>query len=102
MKLVIKDLVSYDGLKLELQKTEELLKLSNNKIVLKDNIISNLNEKVINLQTIITKKDEQFSLEREKSESLLKELKQEKQKGFFYKLGAIGGLAIGVFFAVSK
>jgi hypothetical protein len=102
VKLVIKDLVTLDGVKLQLKETEELLKLSNDKLTLKDSVITNLNSKVNNLNEIIKKKDEQFGLEREKSESLLKELKQEKRKGFFYKLGAIGGLAIGVFFAVSK
>ena len=46
---------------------------------------------------IITQKDEQFKLEREKSESLLKELKSEKRKTFLYKVGTIvGAAAVGV------
>jgi len=93
VKLVIKDLITFDGVKLQLSETEKLLELSDKKIVLKDSIISNMETKVVNLETIITKKDEQFSLERQKSESLLKELKQEKRKGFFYKIGSGIGVA---------
>ena len=72
---------------------------ANKVIVLKDQQIGLLNQKdslkdlkINNLEVIITKKDEQFSLEREKSESLLKELKGQKLKTFFYKMGS--GIAL--------
>ena len=72
---------------------------TNKVIVLKDQQIGLLNQKdslkdlkINNLEVIITKKDEQFSLEREKSESLLKELKGQKLKTFFYKMGS--GIAL--------
>jgi len=68
--------------------------LEQKKVVLKDSVIVSLNTKVINLETIISKKDEQFGLEREKSDQLQKELKREKRKTFFYKLGTY---AAGVF-----
>ena len=70
-----------------MKQTVELLTLEQKKVVLKDSVITSLNTKVFNLETIISKKDEQFGLEREKSEQLLKELKGEKRKTFFYKLG---------------
>ena len=41
---------------------------------------------------IINKKDEQFGLERQKSESLLKELKGQRTKTFFYKVGSFLGI----------
>ena len=50
------------------------------------------NQKIGNLELIITKKDEQFSLERQKSESLLKELKSQRTKTFFYKVGSFVGI----------
>ena len=93
-KQVIKDLVSYDGLKIELLSIRELLKLETQKVVLKDSVISSLNVKVVNLNTIISKKDEQFGLEREKSEQLLKELKKEKRKSFLYKIGSYIGIVV--------
>jgi peptidoglycan hydrolase CwlO-like protein len=101
IRLVIKDLVTFDGLKLQLVETNELLKLSNDKIVLKDSVITNLNGKVFNLEGIIQKKDEQFSLESEKSKSLEKELKRQKKNTFLWKLGTIAGGVLSLFFAVS-
>jgi hypothetical protein len=41
---------------------------------------------------IINKKDEQFGLERQKSESLLKELKGQRVKTFLYKVGSFVGI----------
>ena len=96
VRLVIKDLVSYDGLKIELVSIQELLKLEQKKVVLKDSVIGNLRFKITNLETIISKKDEQFGLERQKSESLLKELKREKRKTFFYKLGTYAAGILGI------
>jgi len=99
VKLVIKDLITFDGLKLQLVETNELLRLSNDKLVLKDSVITNLNGKVVNLQSIIDKKDEQFGLEKEKSTSLEKELKRQKRNTFLWKLGTIAGGVLALFFA---
>jgi len=90
-KLVIKDLIEGDGTKIELISTLELLKLEQKKVVLKDSVIGTLNTKVLNLQDIIGKKDEQFSLEREKSKQLEKELKGQRRKTFLYKVGTYIG-----------
>ena len=92
-KLVIKDLIEGDGTKVELISTLELLKLEQKKVVLKDSVIGTLNIKVLNLEDIIGKKDEQFSLEREKSEQLEKELKGQRRKTFLYKVGTYIGAA---------
>ena len=90
-KLVIKDLIEGDGTKVELISTLELLKLEQKKVVLKDSVIGTLNIKVLNLEDIIGKKDEQFSLEREKSKQLEKELKGQRRKTFLYKVGTYIG-----------
>jgi len=90
-KLVIKDLIEGDGTKVELISTLELLKLEQKKVLLKDSVIGTLNIKVLNLEDIIGKKDEQFSLEREKSEQLEKELKGQRRKTFLYKVGTYVG-----------
>ena len=99
VKLVIKDLVTFDGVKLQLVETQELLRLSNDKLVLKDSVISNLDGKILNLQTIIDKKDEQFGLESEKSKSLEKELKRQKRNIFLWKMGTLAGGLLSLFFA---
>ena len=92
VRLVIKDLVTYDGIKLELDKTVELLTLERQKVGVKDSMISNLNTKVVNLQEIINKTNEQFEVETQKSKDLLKELKGQRRTTFLYKLGTTVGM----------
>ena len=92
VKLVIKDLVSYDGLKLELQETVELLRLERQKIGVKDSVILQMEKKTVNLQEIINKTNEQFQLESQKAKDLLKELKGQRRTTFLYKLGTTIGL----------
>ena len=57
-------------------------------------------EKIANLNVIIDKKDQQFALEREKSNSLLKELKVQKFKTAVYKAGSGIALIMTVLFLV--
>ena len=57
-------------------------------------------EKITNLNVIIDKKDQQFALQREKSNSLLKELKVQKFKTAVYKAGSGIALIMTVLFLV--
>ena len=92
-------MITGDGAKIELLSTQELLKLEQKKVVLKDSVIGTLNIKIVNLQDIIGKKDEQFNLEREKSKQLEKELKGQRRKTFLYKVGTyVGAGALLVLF----
>ena len=92
-EVVAKGLIRYDGQVLEISELNKQIQLYLDKITKKDEVIVTLEGKVVNLQTIITKKDEQFNLERQKSESLLKELKSQKRKTFLYKVGTYIGIA---------
>ena len=85
-RLVYQDLLRYDGAKLEIiGLKDDQINLFKQKDVLKD-------QKIGNLELIITKKDEQFSLERAKSDGLLKELKGQRRKTFIYKVGSFIGV----------
>lgn len=96
-KLIIKDLIKGDGAIIENEELHKVIKLTNEKVVLKDQIITVLNSKIANLDYIINQKDEQFKLEREKSEALIKEIKSEKRKTFLYKIGTyVGIVATGI------
>ena len=90
--MVIKDLLKGDGAKAELTGAYKVIELKDQQIELLNQKDSLKDQKINNLEVIITKKDQQFDLERQKSESLLKELKGQKLKTFFYKMGS--GIAI--------
>jgi hypothetical protein len=93
-RLAFQDLLRYDGAKLEIVEL-------NNVIVLKDQQINLFKQKdtlkdlkISNLEVIINKKDEQFGLERQKSESILKELRGQRRKTFLYKIGSFAGIIV--------
>jgi hypothetical protein len=91
-RLVYQDLLRYDGAKLEIVELNNIIGLKDQQINLFKQKDTLKDQKISNLEFIITKKDEQFSLERQKSESLLKELKGQRTKTFFYKIGSFVGV----------
>ncbi len=99
-KLVIKDILSGDGAKAELKEVYKVLDEKNLQIGLYKQKDSLKDEKITNLNVIIDKKDQQFALEREKSDKLLKELKVQKFKTAVYKAGSGIALIMTVLFLV--
>jgi hypothetical protein len=97
-KLVIKDLLQGDGNKQELKEAYKVIDLQKGEISLFKQKDSLKDQKITNLDLIITKKDQQFDLERQKSESLLGELKNEKKKTFLYKLGTYAAAIVSVLY----
>jgi hypothetical protein len=89
---VYQDLLRYDGTKLEIIELNKIITLKDKQIFSFKEKDELKNQKISNLELIITKKDEQFSLERQKSESLLKELKAQRTKTFIYKVGSFVGI----------
>lgn len=91
-KLVIKDLIKGDDAIVEVKELNKVISLKDDQISLmkqKDNL---KDQKISNLETIIVNKDQQFDLERQKSKSLLKELKGQRRKTFLYKMGTFVGV----------
>ena len=88
-RLAFQDLIRYDGAKLEIVELNKVIGLKDQQITLYKEKDTLKTQKIGNLELIITKKDQQFDLERQKSESLLKELKVQKMKTFFYKIGSV-------------
>jgi hypothetical protein len=91
-RLVYQDLIRYDGAKLEIVELNNVIGLKDQQINLFKQKDTLKNQKISNLEVIINKKDEQFGLERQKSESLLKELKGQRRKTFLYKVGSFAGI----------
>jgi negative regulator of sigma E activity len=80
VKLVIKDLIKGDGAKKELVLYGDKIKLFQEKIILKDSVILNLNTKIHNFNSILTTKSDQLSLSQELSKKLEQDLKKQKFK----------------------
>lgn len=91
-KLVIKDLIKGDGAVVEIKELNKVIGLKDEQLNLFKQKDTLKDQKISNLELIITKKDQQFDLERAKSESLLKELKGQRRKTFLYKIGSFVGV----------
>ena len=79
-RLVIKDLITGDGAKQELVLTTDKVKILEQKIILKDSIILNLNSKIDNFNSILLTKTDQLALSQELSKKLQTDLKKQKVK----------------------
>lgn len=94
-RLVIKDLIMWDGTKQELFLTQDKVKLLEQKIVFKDSIISNLNTQITNYKSIMDTRSEQLALSQELSNKLQRDLKKEQVKGKMVAgTGILGILAV--------
>lgn len=92
-KLVVKDLIVGDGLKLEVKTLNELIVETNSKLEVTKNLVTNLETQVNNYQKIIDNKDLQLGTSSELSEKLQKQLKKEQRAKKLYKIGSTVGAA---------
>lgn len=95
-KLVIKDLISGDGAKSELVEANKVIDLQKGQIGLYVQKDSLKEQKINNLQGMFDKATQQRDLAIEMSKSLEKELKAQKLKTKFYKIGSTLGIGLSV------
>ena len=79
-KLIIKDLLLGDSYKEELILTDTKIGILEQKLVLKDSIIFNLESKSNNFESILLTKQNQLNLSQELSKKLQTDLKKQKVK----------------------
>ena len=77
-KLVIKDLIQFDGLSKEMKTMQSILIETNNKLNIQGELNANLKTQVANYKKIIQEKDQQFSTQAELSKRLQNDLKKQK------------------------
>ena len=94
-RLVIKDLIVGDGTKQELFLTQDKVKLLEQKIIFKDDIIYSLNTQIYNYKSIIDTRSEQLALSQELSNRLQRDLKKSQIKNkMVVGTGILGMLAV--------
>jgi len=99
VRLAAKDLVRYDGCKVELKLTQEKVIKLQEREVQKDTIISLLTDKDKNNQFIIGQKDAQIVEYKGMTDDLKKEVKSQRNKTFWYKVLAFVSLSTTLYFA---
>ncbi len=96
-RLVIKDLIQFDGLSDEMQTMQIILTETNNKLLTQGTLVANLKTQVETYQNIIDNKDQQFDTQAELNKKLQMDLKKQKLRT---KLMGGAGLALAIGAAV--
>lgn len=86
-KLVVKDLVTFDGLLIEHNITKQTINALNDKIITLEEVINNLNAQVENRNSVIEQKSFQIENYEQMTKDLQKALKRERVSKKFYKIG---------------
>ena len=93
VRLVIKDLIIGDSFKKELSLITIKYSLLENKVILKDSVINNLNFQIINFNSILNTKGSQLEFTKQLNDKLKLEIKKQRIKNKI--LGGAGLIAIG-------
>ena len=96
-KLVIKDLIKFDGLEQSTKTLKALLTETNGKLNTSLELNKNLNSQVKNYQTILNDKDKQLQTSDFLSKDLQAELKKQARTQKLYKIGStVGAVALAL------
>tara|TARA_Y100001972_G_C7526910_1_gene265661 strand:+ start:268 stop:696 length:429 start_codon:yes stop_codon:yes gene_type:complete len=90
-KLVVKDLISGDQLKLELETTLQVLEQTNFKLNTQTNLVTNLQGQITNYESIVGNLENKFNTQQKLSDDLQAALKAANRKTKLYKIGTYVG-----------
>ena len=93
VRLVIKDLITGDSFKKELSLITTKYSFLENKVVLKDSVINNLNFQINNFNSILNTKGSQLEFTKQLNDKLRLEIKKQRIKNKI--LGGAGLIALG-------
>lgn len=101
-RLVVKDLVTYDGLSAEYKIARQTIATLEGKVVTLQDVINNIQLQLDNRNKIIEQKDAQIENYISISDELKKALKRERRNKKLYKIGSAIGLAFVINNMISK
>ena len=101
-RLVVQDLIRYDGCKQEVKLLEEKIVKLDERDEQKDTIIDLLNTKDENNQYIIHQQELQIGQYEHLTDDLQKELKGQKVKSFLWKAGTFLGVLTSSYLLIAK
>ena len=101
-RLVVKDLVTYDGLSAEYKIARQTIATLEGKVVTLQDVINNIQLQLNNRNKIIEQKDAQIENYITISDELKKALKRERRNKKLYKIGSAIGLAFVINNMISK
>jgi len=90
-KLVIKDLIQFDGLSTEMQTMQTILSETNNKLVTQNQLVVNLQLQNNNLESVIRELNKKYDTQSSLTKDFEVALKRQKRQSTIYKIGTTVG-----------
>ena len=90
-KLVIKDLIQFDGLSTEMQTMQTILSETNNKLVTQNQLVVNLQLQTNNLESVIRELNKKYDTQSSLTKDFEVALKRQKRQSTIYKIGTTVG-----------
>ena len=79
-KLVIKDLIQFDGLSVEMQTMQTILTETNNKLITQNQLVTNLELQNNNLESVIKELNSKYEVQAKLSDDLETALRKQKRR----------------------
>ena len=92
-KLVIKDLIQFDGLSTEMQTMQTILTETNNKLITQNELVVNLQLQNNNLESVIRELNKKYDTQASLTKDFEVALKRQKRQSTIYKIGTTVGAA---------
>lgn len=101
-RLVIKDLIQFDGLSVELTTMQNIITETNSKLITQNQLVTNLQLQNNNLESVIRELNVKYDTQAQLSLDLEKALKRQKRQSTIYKIGSTVGAAAILLLLVQK
>ena len=92
-KLVIKDLIQFDGLSVEMQTMQTILTETNNKLITQNELVTNLQLQNNNLESVIRELNTKYDTQAQLTADFVVAFKRQKRQSTIYKIGTTVGAA---------
>ena len=99
-KLVIKDLIQFDGLSVEMQTMQSILTETNNKLLTQNELVTNLQLQNNNLEAVIRDLQSKYDTQAQISKEFEVAFKKQKRRTTIYKIGTTVGAVATVLLLV--
>ena len=90
-KLVIKDLIQFDGLSTEMQTMQSILSETNSKLLTQNQLVVNLELQTNNLEAVIRELNKKYDTQSSLTKDFEVALKRQKRQSTIYKIGTTVG-----------
>jgi len=101
-KLVIKDLIQFDGLSEQMRTMQKILTETNNKLLTQNQLVVNIELQNNNLEKVIREMQSKYDTQAQLTADFEKALKRQKRQSTIYKIGSTIGAAATLLLLVQK